>query len=187
MGFESVQVELANEPGSRAESSDPIRYRAKHDAGQLFPSPGETALNEIVRLLPGAKPDSMAMVLPGSTCYLIEDGSHVFEIEIVTSPPRVSCRFTLCHPPSVDEAFLKLLHQLMDRLNLRARISEATLPEQCGWYSIASFSSFAQQLKELIATRRAEWVSYFGPTQLAATTPEVHAQLILPRCEPINR
>ena len=41
------------------------------------------------------------------------------ELELTPEPLAISCRFTLCHPPSVDDAFLNVLRHLMRRLGMR--------------------------------------------------------------------
>jgi hypothetical protein len=105
MGFESFQVELRGETASSAQ------------------------VDELVRRLPHAKCDPDAIASRGSTFYTLEDGHHVIEVELVAFPVKVSCRFTLCHPPSIDSAFLSLVRELMARLGMEVRICDDVRPE----------------------------------------------------------
>src|SRR5438105_11345439 len=105
MGFESFRVELR---GGRASYQE---------------------ADEFIRQLPHAKTDHESLPMPGSTYYVIDDGRHVIELELKDAPVRVSCRFTLCHPPSVDAAFLSLAHDLVSRLGMAADIYDDVRPE----------------------------------------------------------
>lgn len=160
MGFDSFRVEL----------------RGGHA------SPREA--NEAVQQLPHAHSDSQSIPVPGSTYYLIEDGQHVLEVECLDSPVRLSCRFTLCHPPSVDSAFLGLLRDLMTRLGMEVKVRDDVRPEHSRPFSLDEFAEFSAVASRYIAARRAEWVAAFGDEPLAATTPEVFRRVILPRCQP---
>lgn len=161
MGFESFRVELN---GGHA-------------------SPREA--NEVIRRHPLARIDLHPVPLPGSTYYLIEDGQHVLEVECIDSPVRLSCRFTLCHPPSVDAAFLGLLRDLMTRLGMQATIRDDVRPEHARPFSLDEFDEFSAIASRCIAARRAEWVAAFEGEPLAATTSEVFRRVILPRCQPV--
>jgi hypothetical protein len=162
MGFESFRVELGGGTASAEEVS------------------------ETLRRTPHCKPDADSFPLQGSTYYLIDDSRHVFELELRDSPVRLSCRFTLCHPPSVDTAFLSLVCELMVRLGMDVSICDDVRPEHTHPFSVAAFDEFAAAASGYIAARRTEWIAGFGSRQLAATTNEVHEQIILPRCQPVR-
>jgi len=131
-----------------------------------------------VRRLPGAWPDADALATRGSTYYTVEDGSHVFEIEVTREPVRVSCRFTLCHPPTVDAAFLDLLRDLTRRLGGAEITGEGLTAE-------VESPEFAAALSARVAERRAEWDKMFGSARAAATTAEAFERYILPKCVPV--
>jgi hypothetical protein len=150
MGFESFRVELRSGPATHAQ------------------------VDESVRQLPNVKPDPESIRLPGSTYYTVEDEAHVIELEVADSPVRVSCRFTLCHPPSVDAAFLRLVRELMVRLGMEARICDDVPPQHAQGFPATRFPEFADAASRCISTRRAEWVS------------EVYERIILPRCVPVT-
>src|ERR1700724_1889073 len=104
MGFESFRVELRGGPATYGEA------------------------DEVIRQLLHVKPYMESFPMQGSTYYLIDDGQHVIELELMDSPVHISCRFTLCHPPSVDSAFLGLLRELMLRLGMEAKICDDVQP-----------------------------------------------------------
>lgn len=160
MGFETFRVELHGPTAT---------YREGEEA---------------VRQYPHVAPDQQSLPMQGSTCYVIDDGRHVIEVELVESPLKLSCRFTLCHPPSVDAAFLGFIRAMMVRLGMAAKICDDVRPEHARFYSLNEFADFSTILARYIATRRTEWIAAFGDEVLAATTSEVHRRLILPRCQP---
>jgi hypothetical protein len=139
---------------------------------------------EAVQGLPHARPDPDSIPMQGSEYQLIDDGRHVIEVEIMDAPVKLSCRFTLCHPPSVDAAFLRLVREWMVRLGMEAKICDDVPPEQARSFSIQEFPEFSDIAQHCIAARRAEWIAAFGDTPMAATTNEVYQRVILPRCQP---
>jgi hypothetical protein len=160
MGFESFRIELRGEKVTYPEAAETIRQ------------------------LPFAKRDHESLPMPGSTYYLIDDGRHVIEVELKDAPVRLSCRFTLCHPPSVDSAFLSLARDLMSRLGMQADICDDVRPEHAHPFSLGEIAEFSAAVSQYIAARRAEWVVNFGTETLAATTSVAFQRIILPRCQP---
>ena len=160
MGFETFRVELRGGKAKFAEA------------------------DETVRKLPHMKPDPHSLPTKGSTYYLFEDGLHAIELELMESPVKLSCRFTLCHPPSVDAVFLGLVRDLMSRLGMTVRICDDVPSEHAGSFPIDEFSEFSAIASRAIAARRVEWIGAFGDKPLAATTNEVYQRIIVPRCQP---
>lgn len=160
MGFEHFQVELR---GGRATFSE------AHSA---------------VLRLPHVRPDGESIPMKGAKYYIINDGQHAIEVEVMESPVRLSCRFTLCHPRSVDSAFLGIVRELMMQLGMEAKICDDVRPEQARPFSSEGFDVFSSITSRCIATRRTEWMKAFGTEPLAATTNEVYQRIILPRCQP---
>lgn len=160
MGFEAFRVELRG-------------GRAKY---------GEA--DEAVQKLPHTKPDQHSVPMQGSTFYVIDDGQHAIELELMDSPVRLSCRFTLCHPPSVDSVFLGLVRELMIRLGMEAKICDDVRPEHSRSFSLHEFAEFSAITSRSIAARRTEWIAAFGDDPMAARTNEVYQRIILPRCQP---
>jgi hypothetical protein len=160
MGFEAFRVELRG-------------GRAKYGVA-----------DEAVQKLPHIKPDQHSGPMEGSTFYILDDGQHVIEIELMDAPVRLSCRFTLCHPPSVDSVFLALLRELMIQLGMEAKIRDDVRPEHSRSFSLSEFAGFSAIISRYIAARRSEWIAAFGDEPMAAATSEVYQRVILPRCEP---
>jgi hypothetical protein len=141
-------------------------------------------VDEAVRRLPHIEPDRHSVPTQGSTFYVMDEGQHAIELELMDSPVRLSCRFTLCHPPSVDAVFLGLVRELMIRLGMGAKICDDVRPEHSRAFSLNEFAEFSAITSRYIAARRAEWIAAFGDQPLAATTNEVYQRIILPRCQP---
>jgi hypothetical protein len=158
MGFESFRVELRGGRKTYRGASEAIR-----DLDHLT-----------------IDPDSIRT--SGSMFFLLNDGNHVVEIELMDSPVKLSCRFTLCHPPSIDSVFLGLVRQLMSQLGMEARICDDVPPEHARSFSVNEFDDFSAAATRCIASRRLEWISFFGTELTAATTSEAHARIILPHC-----
>jgi hypothetical protein len=160
MGFETFRVELRGGKVNDAEA------------------------DEAVRKLPHIRPDQHSLSTRGSTFYVFDDAQHAVELEVSDKPVRISCRFTLCHPPSVDAAFLGLVRDLMTRLEMDAKICDDVCPEHARSFSLDEFADFSAATLRYIAARRSEWIGAFGDEPMAATTNEVYQRIILPRCQP---
>lgn len=117
-----------------------------------------------------------------SSCYIWSDGSHVIEIEVVKKPIRISCRFTLCHPTSIDSAFVKFTRLLMTKFDMNVTIGDDVEPSDSGPFGLQQFGELSSALVSYIAARRTEWIDQFGHEQLAATTDEAFEIYILPLC-----
>lgn len=161
MGFESFRVELC---GGRANC---------HEA------------DNVLRQLHQVRLDPDALLTPQSICYLRDDGLHVIEVELLDAPVRISCRFTLCHPSSIDSIFLDFIRDLMVLLGMQVKICTAARPEHASTFSVQEFMQFSAITAHCIDSRRAEWLATFGTTTLKATTNEVHQRIVLPRCQPV--
>ena len=159
MGFESFQVNLRGGNGTPQEVDEAI-----------------AAMEHVVN-------DDDSAFVSGSNYYLLNDGQHAIEMELVPEPLRLSCRFTLCHPPSVDAAFLELVRRFMQMFGMQATICDDVSAEHDHAFSLTDFDEFARATMGYIAARRREWQAAFGNRQLAATTRGVHEAIILPLCE----
>jgi hypothetical protein len=101
------------------------------------------------------------------------------------APVKVSCRFTLCQPASVDVVFLGVVRELMGRLGMNATICDNVHQTHSRSFSLAEFPDFLAVARHYINARAAEWIAAFGKETLAATTNEVYERIILPRCQPL--
>ncbi len=146
--------------------------------------PQFTKADEVVRKLPNVRPDQDSVPTKGSTFYVVDDGQHAIEVEVMDAPVRLSCRFTLCHPPSVDLAFLGFVRELMFQLGMEAKVCDDVQPAHARSFTLAEFPAFMTITMRYIAARRAEWITAFGDQPMAATTNEVYQRIILPHCQP---
>jgi len=159
MGFESFQVELCGGNASAREAE-----------------------NEIMAL-ENISEDHDSIMVTGSSYFLMRDGRHAIEMELTHSPIRISCRFTVCHPPSVDAVFLDLVRRLMEMFDMKVSICDDVTPDDARNFSLAEFDDFARSTLRYIELRRREWRGAFGDQQLGATTAELHEHILLPLCQ----
>ena len=110
----------------------------------------------------------------------LSDGRHVFELHLSESAPRLSVRFALAHPASVDAAFLDVIRHLMTHAAVRVRV----LSDGPAEFTLAEFDQFAAHARRCIAHERRVWVATFGPQTFAGSTAEVYRRIILPHCDP---
>ena len=145
--------------------------------------------DEIIRKLPHAKLDpNGGLPVRGATYYLYDDGQHAIGLALDDTPVRLSCRFMLCHPPSVDAAFLEIVRDLMTRLGMWVAVCDEVSREHACSFSLDDFAHFSAAALGTIAARRAEWIKAFGDESiLSATTKEVFERFILPRCQPVTQ
>jgi hypothetical protein len=120
--------------------------------------------------------------MSGSEYFLVDDGAHKIEIEVTEKWGRISCRFTLCHPPSIEVAFMNLVRNLVERLDMRVRICA---DESQRWYSTEDLADLAKDMTGFIAKERRAWIAQCGPTQLAATTAEAYEKIVIERSTPV--
>lgn len=161
MGFESFQVEL--------------RSKAHY-----------VRTKDLIQSLPNVRFDPDNLALPGSTNFVMSDGQHVIEMQISCrdSVTSISCRFMLCHPPTIDREFLELIRKMMEALDASAVNREEIESGHPDSYSLREFAEFRAAVARCIARRRKEWTAEFGEEQLAASSKDVYDKFILPRCQP---
>ncbi len=158
MGFESFQIELR---GGRTNFSE---------------------VTEFVRKLPNVKADEG--LLDGAY-FVMDDGQHAIEVEVNDFVPlRVSCRFILSHPPSIDGVFLNFVRVLMTELGMKAKICNDVRPDHDHPFYFDQFNELSASASLYIAARRKEWIATMGPEQ-ATNRKELYERIILPQCEPI--
>ncbi|MBI3822413.1 MAG: hypothetical protein HY289_07005 [Planctomycetes bacterium] len=160
MGFESFQVRLEGSPATHQEAY------------------------ETIMALDGVARDEDSELTPSWPCFLLKDGRHKIEMELMDKHASISCRFTVCHPPSVDMAFFELVRKLMVALDMNVTICDEVAPEHDHPFTLDQFEEFKAAYAPSIAARRREWKMQFGDRQLAATTAEAHQHIILPHCIP---
>ncbi len=156
MGFESFNVRLLENQASFSEAVDAIMD------------------------IENAAREEDAEFTTTEKCFLIRGDDHAIELEVMGEPASISCRFTLCHPATIDDAFLAHMRDLMEKLDMRVKICDDVTPEHEHAYSLERFDDFASACRHYIAVRRREWQAMFGEETIAATTVEAHEHIIMP-------
>jgi hypothetical protein len=133
----------------------------------------------------GVALDDKTLRIPPSQYYFFSDGKHAIQIEVKNTHVAISCRFTLCHPLSVDRVFLDLVRWLMDAFQMDIFIRDNVQSCHGGAFSLADFEDFSSIVLGYIASRRSEWIAYFGGECLGCRPSEAFERFILPRCVPL--
>jgi hypothetical protein len=133
-----------------------------------------------ISTLKHALPDPESELTPGSTCFVVNDGKHAIEIEVMEEPVQVSCRFTLCHPATVDAVFLALVKELMEALDMSVEAGPEVPSDRPREFAAAAFGQLAPILSDCISRERQQWRAAFGNQTLGATTAQVHERIIAP-------
>jgi hypothetical protein len=159
MGFESFQIILRGE-------------RTRREA------------EETLHSLPGVVPDPSGGFLRSSTYFVMNDGPHSIEMEVDDAAGlRISCRFILSHPPTIDVVFIAFVCELMGRLGLEATAVEAPEAEPAWTFRPGECADLTAATMRHIAIRRREWIADMG-TDHAINRKELYERIILPRCAP---
>lgn len=110
-------------------------------------------------------------------------GGHVIEVELsrpkLRIATRISCRFSLCHPDSVDEVFADFVVDLAQGLSLPIEILEDVPAGEPYRFLPADLNGFRDALKKSIATKRDYWIKDFGDVKASLTCREAVQRFIL--------
>jgi hypothetical protein len=131
--------------------------------------------------MPGMSRDEEPQL--GDGCYLLfRDDAHLIELELRES--EISCRFALCHAPTVDSIFARLLRQIATPLRWKISILDR-LPPDVPWdFYPPAYEGLEAALSIAIASRRDEWKRLFGSVEAGVSTSEAIERFILPLCDP---
>jgi hypothetical protein len=117
----------------------------------------------------GIVPDPKQHALSSAySYYVFRDGLHVIEFEFLQERESydISMRFALCHPPTVDRAFLAHAVVLTRQFDLTAIIG-GELPEgEPAEYDKNNLERFAANCSWSIARDREYWRRMFGPEEM---------------------
>jgi hypothetical protein len=162
MGFESFLVQLT-------------------DGKKSFPE-----VDEMFRRLEYVVPDDHYASTERVSYFRFDDGNHVIEFEIRRDPFCISCRFTLCHPPSVDRRFLDIVKLLMQRLGVKATMSDPDEPHRSRQFDFADFATFEPLALRCIDREPRMWIAMMGNETAAATHAQAFERFIMPRVEAVS-
>jgi len=128
------------------------------------------------RLLPSVHAD---------TCpdtFIATDSRHVVEAEVRADgvKTRVSIRFALCHPATVDDLLLEFVRRLAEFTHGRIVVAERVpggFPDKFKYDELGS--AFACVLRGAISEKRGLWRQNFGEEEAAVTTAEALRRFLL--------
>lgn len=145
-----------------------------------------------VDLLGSKPPDAVAylagleLITPRGSDYghsfIYDDHSHVVELLVQTDRlgrALISIRFALCHPSSVDNAFVQFVVQVAAELGMTIRICESIPPGHPDVFDLSEVGAFRTTALASIGPKRAWWISAFGGATAALTSEEASRQFIL--------
>jgi hypothetical protein len=120
--------------------------------------------------------------------FALRDGRHVIEFEIAhcESVFEISVRFALCNPPSVDEVFIRLITQLLERFDSTATVSDEPSEGTAKVFSRKTKDLFALEIHKSINRSRGYWRGMFGLEEAAVPVSEALRRFVLPHCEPVH-
>lgn len=147
----------------------------------LFPKSAMT--REIVNALRATGPWHDARTPSADpTCENLEldDGEHLIEAEVQDMPPRLSLRFALCNPETVDTIFVGLVSRLARMLDAQVRVVGASELAACS-FSSPDLHGLDSALQQNIEDERKLWQQEFGGETLKATCEEAVVEFILRR------
>jgi hypothetical protein len=139
-----------------------------------------SVIDHLLRI-PGMRRDEELQSIDG--CYLMfRDDGHLIELEV--DETEISCRFALCHAPTVDSIFARLLRQIATPLRWKISILDH-LPPDVPWdFYPPAYEGLEGALSIAIASRRDEWKRLFGSVEAGVSTSEAIDRFILPLCDP---
>ncbi len=125
--------------------------------------------------IPHLSVDKETRSLAKEVHFLINDGVHIIEIEVSyikksKGPIRISFRFALCHPHSIDDAFYSLLIGIGKKLNMNIEIIDEVPSGYSYKFNPPHYRGLYTTLKKSIEIKRHYWVQDFGPG-IASLTP----------------
>lgn len=114
--------------------------------------------------------------------FIYKDGCHV--LELLVQPDRsgqalISVRFALCHPSSVDDAFVQLVARIAGELGMIIQICEDVPAGHADEFDPSAFVAFRAAVLSSIRSRRNWWIASFGSTTAALTSDEAIQRFIL--------
>lgn len=142
--------------------------------------------SEVVKSLleiEGAAWDEQGTILPHQKCFLVRRQNSVVELEISEYPVVLSCRITVCHPPSADDVFIQLLSEMAARFSMKTvTCIDGLTPDSAS--IINNLGELDNTVRQAIARKRAVWKRQFGEVESAYTEAEVYQHIIIPQCNP---
>ena len=120
-------------------------------------------VSAVLNGIPGVRPDPGAAQVATDAYFMYESDFHLIELEARQDANRVtlSLRFSLCHPPSVDDVYVELILRLSELLNASFAFPDDINASERD-FTHALRKPLASALATTIAAERAQWQAMFG-------------------------
>ena len=128
---------------------------------------------------------------PSEYNFIYSDTKHVIELQVTdytSGIPQLSCRFSLCHPHSIDKKFIEFTKSIANDLNLKIRIQESCqIKGDDEVFCPPKYDGYEKILQEIIKVKRKYWVADFGDETAIISCQEAIKKYILPKCKKISK
>jgi hypothetical protein len=124
-----------------------------------------------------------AEITATSSCWVLDDGVHKFELDIPNKPIVFSLRFALCNPKTIDAIFFRLIKSIMAQHHLSMRFCEDCEDVPESFTTTEMIDTWQEPIQRCIDSRRQLWHHEFGKEERPATSAEAFQYFILPRCQ----
>ena len=128
---------------------------------------------------------------PSEFNYIYNDTNHIVELQLMDckpKPPKLSFRFSLCQPSSIDGKFIELTTSIGKDLNLKIRIMESCQVEDDDIiFSPLDYENYNKILQEVIKVKRDYWIAMFGEETAVVTCSEAIMKFLVPKCKNENQ
>jgi hypothetical protein len=115
------------------------------------------------------------------------DTKHIIELQVsdyLNNKRQLSCRFSLCHPPSIDKRFTEFVKSIAKDLVLEIRIRESCQVKGEGdIFHPPEYNGFDEVLKEVIQIKRKYWIADFGEETAVISCQEALKRFVWPKCK----
>ncbi len=111
--------------------------------------------------IPGVRPQSGSDALPGYRQYVYEDPSHIIELETSSEAAqagtRISIRFALCQPASIDGIFAEFVADIAQKSKGAVMIAADAHGELAVDFQHTGMDAFAKSAAFYLGQDRAIW------------------------------
>ncbi len=117
--------------------------------------------------------------------YIFDDSKHIIELEISQREAniiKISCRFAVCHPISIDNVFIELIIIIAKKLKSKIEILDETPNGDPYQFFYPEYEKFETVLKKTIEIKRNYWMQDFGSETASLRTSEAIKKYILSKC-----
>ncbi len=121
---------------------------------------------EAIKSMPKASTDKKSKRLSEEEYFLVEDDDHLIEVEISDNKKKklvkVSCRFALCLPNSIDNIFCKFIREIGQQFKMIIKILDDVPKGFSDIFNPSEYVGLEDSLKKAIQIKRDYWIQDFG-------------------------